>query len=123
MPQTRTPWYSLVAALIILAAFAWLCRYLLVKGVPLEPALQYQWDRMLIIFNAIQTMAAGAVGVLLGTTVQQARVASAEQRAQVNEEEARKAHAARRQMGGLDPPGAPGDSAQEKLRAVANALR
>ena len=122
-PQGRAPWYTIVVAILILAAFAALCRYLLVEGVPLDPKTQqHQWDRMLIIFNAIQTMAAAAAGALLGTTVQQARVASAEQRAQLNEQDARKADAARKQIGNLQPPGAPGDAAQEKLRAVAAAL-
>lgn len=116
----KLPWYTLVVGLALLVAFGLLSWFMLDKGATLPANAQHVWDRMLLIFNAVQTMAAAAVGVLLGTSVQQARVASAERRAEEKEYDAAKAQAARKLINGLQPPGALAD---DRLNALAEVLR
>jgi len=111
--QARLPWYSLITGAIILGGFAWFTYYMVVSASTIGKDDQFHWDRLLLIFNAIQTLTVAAAGVLLGTTVQQARVASAENRADAAQSaataaqtDAAKAAAARKLIEQLDPPGA-----------------
>ncbi|TYC78766.1 hypothetical protein [Novosphingobium sp. BW1] len=121
----RLPWYSVATGAIILIGFASLVFYLVSVSGVIGKDEQMRWDRLMLIFNAVQTLTVAAAGVLLGTTVQQARVASAEARADAAEgnakaaqSDAEKAAAARRLIDGLDPPGGAGDAALAQIRAV-----
>lgn len=109
---SRLPWYSVATGAVILIGFASIAGYLVYVSGVIGKEDQLHWDRLLLIFNAIQTLTVAAAGVLLGTTVQQARVASAEARADTAEGDAKasqvdaaKAEAARRLLEHLDPPG------------------
>jgi len=126
--MSRLPWYTLVVALVVLVGFGWLCFEMLNAATTLPKDEQFRWDHIVVVFNSLQTMAAAALGVVLGTTVQQARVdaaqsqASADQaKADANAGEAAKADAARKLITGLQAPGAPADI-KETLRAVTAAL-
>jgi hypothetical protein len=121
---TRLPWYSVATGAIILVGFSWLAYFMVGAAGAIGQDDQFHWDRLLLIFNAVQTLTVAAAGVLLGTTVQQARVASAEARADAAEGDAKgartdaaKAEAARRLIEHLDPPGG-GDVTLAQLRAV-----
>jgi hypothetical protein len=95
-----------VGAAAVIVCFGYLCQFMLSKSLTLRADEQFRWDRILMIFNAVQTMAAAALGVVLGTTVQQARVERAEAKADVNATKAAKADAALQLIDGLQPPGA-----------------
>ncbi|RJF93494.1 hypothetical protein [Sphingomonas cavernae] len=127
---TKIPRYSLLAGSVILLVFALLVWIMMTQGMQLEENQQYRWDRLLLIFNAVETMAVAAAGVLLGTTVQQGRVAAAEARAADAQTDAKSAsvtaakatsklEAARRISEGVDPPGAGRDNA-EIIAAINN---
>lgn len=117
MTPARLPWYSLVIGLAVVGAFSLLCWYVVTAGVSFEAP---NWDRLMVVFNSVQAMAAAAVGALLGTTVQQARVDAAEGRAKANEGAAAKVAAARELIDGLNPPG--GDS-NDTAAALGRLLR
>jgi hypothetical protein len=117
-PSTGAPWYTIVVAIAILVGFGFMCVFMLEKAGVIHDDDQIHWERMVLVFNSIQTLAAAAAGVLLGTSVQMARVASAEGRAQANEADAAKADAARRALRNLQPPGAPAQGSDETLRAL-----
>ncbi|WP_454258916.1 hypothetical protein [Pseudoxanthomonas mexicana] len=108
----RLPWYSLVTAAIVIIGFFWLAYYMATLAASLGREDQYRWDRLLFVFNAVQTLTVAAAGVLLGSSVQQARVASAESRAdaagatsQQLQAEAVKAQLARNLVNSVNPPG------------------
>ena len=112
LANSRLPWYSLITGAIIVASFCWLAYYMATLAASLGREDQYRWDRLLFIFNAVQTLAVAAAGVLLGSSVQQARVASAEARADAAgatsdrlQTEAVKAQLARKLVNDLTPPG------------------
>jgi hypothetical protein len=97
---TKTPWYALAAAVVVVVAFVWLCIAMIHAA---KTASSTEWDHLVVVFNSVQTMAAAALGVLLGTSVQQAKVdaarsraVAAETRRDVAEEKALKADAARK---------------------------
>lgn len=96
---------SLITAVILLGGFAWVTSFMIGEGKTLPATDQYKWERLLSIFNAVQTLAVAAAGVLLGTTVQQGRVAIAEASAKANAEDASKANAVRETLNRLQPPG------------------
>jgi len=113
------PWYAAVVGIMIFLAFAWFCYDLIEQATTIDnDANRYKWDRLLLMFNAVQGMAAAAVGALLGTTVQQARVETAEQRAASNAQSAAKVAAARELIDGLQPPGGAPDSGIDALRRI-----
>jgi hypothetical protein len=85
---SKLPTYTLLTGLIVLVGFVVLCVYMIDASMALGKDEQFRWDHLLVVFNSIQTMAAAALGVLLGTTVQQARVDSARARADVAEAKA-----------------------------------
>ena len=78
---------TLIVGIVVLVGFGVLTFYMIRMNSKL-PADQ-QWDHLVVIFNSIQAMAAAALGVLLGTTVQQARVYEANARAKLFENERR----------------------------------
>ena len=78
---------TLIVGIVVLVGFGVLTFYMIRMNSKL-PADQ-QWDHLVVIFNSIQAMAAAALGVLLGTTVQQARVDAANARAKLFENERR----------------------------------
>jgi hypothetical protein len=89
--MTKQPWYTLFTAAIILIGFFGLCYFMMSHGMTLGKDDQFRWDRLLLIFNAVQTLAVAAAGALLGSAVQQARVASAEARADAADSSAKQA--------------------------------
>ena len=125
---TRLPWYAILTGAVILIGFSWLTYYMVSMGTTFGKDDQFRWDRLLLIFNAVQTLTVAAAGALLGSAVQQGRVSSAEARAdaadaaaKANQTEAAKAEAARRLVENLGPPGSTPPSMQmllDHLRAV-----
>ncbi|HMI41824.1 MAG TPA: hypothetical protein VK485_11420 [Sphingomicrobium sp.] len=116
------PWYSLAVGLIVIIAFGWLCYFMIEKSQVLGPNEQFRWDRLLLIFNSVQAMAAAALGVMLGTAVQQGKVdtaeasaAKAEADAKANQSEANKAENARKLINSLQPPGAGAGAADQTI--------
>jgi hypothetical protein len=73
---------AITAAFIVVAGFAALCFAMIRAAMTVSPE---QWDHLVVVFNSVQAMAAAALGVLLGTTVQQARVDAANGRAALAE--------------------------------------
>ena len=121
-------WVVPVIAGAILIGFAVLCGVMLYSGLNLGKDDQFRWDRALFVFNAVQAIATAAAGALLGTVVQQGRVATAEGRAanaeadaKLNADEARKAKAARKLLSDLQPPG--GDRPPANIEALVAVLR
>jgi hypothetical protein len=119
--SSKLPWYTLWAGLIVLVGFAVLCIYMIDASRSLPKDEQFRWDHLLVIFNSIQTMAAAALGVLLGTTVQQARVDAARAQAQAaeakadkNQQEAGKNQAVRGLLSGVRAQAAPDPAATLK---------
>ena len=86
--NSKLPWYSLIVGVLVVIGFAWLCAYMVNASANLPKDEQFRWDHLVVVFNSIQTMAAAALGVLLGTTVQQARVDAAQSKAEVAEAKA-----------------------------------
>src|SRR3954453_14565736 len=95
---------TLIVGIVVLVGFGALTWYMIFmnSGLPKDQ----QWDHLVVIFNSIQAMAAAALGVLLGTTVQQARVdaahareALAEKKSRDNEKEGLKNEAIRSLLG------------------------
>lgn len=122
MSDGRLPWYTILTGAIILTGFTWLAYFMISIGSTLGQQDQYRWDRLLLIFNAVQTLTVAAAGALLGSSVQQARVASAEARAdaadasaKTTQAQAAKAEAARRLVENLDPPGTADRSPEIRL--------
>jgi|GraSoiStandDraft_4_1057263.scaffolds.fasta_scaffold2344780_1 hypothetical protein len=127
MDQKNVPaWIAYGAATLVVVVFLFFCNSMFEQAQTLPAEAQFRWDRMVMIFNTVQTIATAAAGVLLGTTVQQARVASAEARANkadaqasANQSEASKAAAARRVLSELQPPGqGDGNPTIKALQAV-----
>lgn len=124
----RLPWYTIMTGAVILIGFSWLTYFMVSVGTTLGKEDQFRWDRLLLVFNAVQTLTVAAAGALLGSAVQQGRVASAEARAdaadataKINQTGAAKAEAARSLVENLDPPGGTLSHEQtllEHLRAV-----
>jgi hypothetical protein len=116
---------ALIVGILVVAGFAWLCIHMVGQSTRIDnQGQQYQWDRLVLVFNAVQAMAAAALGAILGVTVQQARVEAAEQKAAANSEDAAKAKAARHMFQGLQPPGAADTQGQKtELEARLEALR
>lgn len=80
---------TLVVGIIVLIGFAALCFHMISVSGSLKADEQHKWDHSVVIFNSIQAMAAAALGVLLGTTVQQARVDAANAKATLAEKKRR----------------------------------
>lgn len=97
----KYPWYTLISATVILFGFILLANFMINTGQSLPENEQFKWDRLITIFNALQTIAVAAAGVLLGTAVQQSRVATAEEAAKSNADDAAKAKAAREALKGF----------------------
>jgi hypothetical protein len=117
--MTRMTWYGLLVALVIFIGFGWLCWFMAGNAVSLGQDHQYVWDRLVLLFNAVQSFASAAVGALLGTAVQQARVVRAEATAEANAADAEKARSARNLIANLQPPGGGQSSAPvESIAAV-----
>lgn len=126
--QARLPWYAIATGAMILLGFSWLTYFMVRVRMQLDERQQFRRERLLLIFNAVHTLTVAAAGALLGTVVQQGRVASAEARAdaadataKTNQGDAAKAETARRLVENLDPPGGvpTGDQALlQHLRAV-----
>jgi len=121
---SKLPWYTLIVGLLILIGFGWLCAYMVHASASLPKEEQFRWDHLVVVFNSIQTMAAAALGVLLGTTVQQARVdaakskaEAAEAKADTNAKHAVKNEAVRSLLAGGITEGVPSD-AEATLRAI-----
>src|SRR4051794_21505756 len=72
--MSKLPAYVVIVAVLVIIGFGWLCFELMGAATSLPKDEQFRWDHMVVVFNSVQTMAAAALGVLLGTTVQQARV-------------------------------------------------
>lgn len=96
-------------------------------GTPTREGRPVSTGSLLFIFNAVQTLTVAAAGVLLGTSVQQARVASGKARADAAlttakevQGDAAKAQAARKLIESLEPPGKgpSSDTAMAHLRAI-----
>ena len=118
--MSKLPWYTLVTAALILGGFVMVAHFMIDIGQSLPKEEQFKWERLITVFNTVQTLAVAAAGVLLGTAVQQSRVASAEASAKVNADDAAKAKAAREALKGLQPPGGgdPKASDLNVLRAI-----
>ena len=71
--QARLPWYAIVTGAVILLGFSWFTYFMVSVGMQLDQKQQFRWDRLLLIFNAVQTLTVAAAGALLGTVVQQGR--------------------------------------------------
>jgi hypothetical protein len=124
-PVARLPWYAVLTGAIILLGFSWLAYLMVEAALNLGEKEQYRWDRLLLVFNSVQTLTVAAAGALLGTAVQQGRVASAEARAdaagaaaRANQSDAAKAETARKLVEGLDPPGNAPTSEQALLNQL-----
>ena len=116
----KLPWYSLLTAVILLGGFVLVTNFMIDVGQTLPKEEQFKWERLITIFNTVQTLAVAAAGVLLGTAVQQTRVNSAEASAKANSDDAAKARAAREAIRGLQPPGSPAPKSTdvEVLRSI-----
>jgi hypothetical protein len=122
---SKLPWYTLIVGLFVLVGFAWLCAYMVDAGLSLPKEEQFRWDHLVVVFNSIQTMAAAALGVLLGTSVQQARVdaaqskaEAAETKAETNAKHAVKNEAVRSLLAGSHTEGAAAADPGATLRAI-----
>jgi hypothetical protein len=127
--MSKLPAYVVIVAVLVIIGFGWLCFELMGAATSLPKDEQFRWDHMVVVFDSVQTMAAAALGVLLGTTVQQARVDkaksetnAAQARADANAEDAAKAREARKIVTGLQAPGGAPAKSDETLRAVTLAL-
>jgi len=116
---------TLVVGLLVLAGFGLLCFYMIEVSASLPKDEQFRWDHLVVVFNSIQAMAAAALGVLLGTTVQQARVDAANSRAALSEEKRRanekdgtKNAAIRRLLGETQPSARDSGAPDDTLKAV-----
>lgn len=103
--MSKLPWYTLITAILILGGFVVVTQFMIDVGQSLPKDDQFKWDRLITIFNTVQTLAVAAAGVLLGAAVQQSRVTSAEASAKANADDAAKAKAAREALKELQPPG------------------
>jgi hypothetical protein len=113
------PWYALVVSVAIISVFGWMCYHMIIQSAVIDnESHRFQWDRLMSIFNVVQAMAAAAVGALLGTTVQQARVQTAQAQAVGA---IAKVEAARELVDTLQPPGGEPDSRWVALRRVLQA--
>lgn len=126
----RLPWYTIVTGAVILVGFTWLTYFMVSVGTTLGKDDQFRWDRLLLIFNAVQTLTVAAAGALLGSAVQQGRVASAEARAdaadataKISQSDAAKAEAARKLVEDLEPPGNAQSGEQSLLQHLKAVLR
>ena len=128
---TKPAKLAIGTAFIVVAGFAILCFAMIRAAMTVTPE---QWDHLVVVFNSVQAMAAAALGVLLGTTVQQARVdaaygraALAETRRAAAEEDQLKAKVARTLVdSALSNQSLRGDQQEPgdaSLRAIAAALQ
>ena len=67
MPSKFTPGVALILALSFLAASAWMLNY----AIQTDPS---HWDHPIVVYNALTSVGFSAIGVLLGTKVQQVNV-------------------------------------------------
>lgn len=118
---------STIAAIVLTAIWLVASWYLFDKFAMQTPPLGSNWERALIIYNGLASVGFTAIGVLLGTQVQQANVARARQEAAVAKVDAtKKGEVIERVTEALTPPtdlggGRPGDAA-ERLEQVRLAL-
>ncbi|MBP2511752.1 hypothetical protein [Sphingomonas sp. PvP018] len=75
----RLPVYTLVAAALL--AVAWLIASWLMYERFVPPGQPEAWDRALVLYNGLSAVGFTAIGVLLGTQVQQVNVAAARREA------------------------------------------
>lgn len=121
LPSKPTPWYALAAATILLIA------YLVMTGVMFfvfSGKDNPNWQNALTIYSGFQAFATAAGGVLLGTTIQQVRVAAAERDATTAKADRDKAQgviqAARQAV--TDDSGAGGGTPQQRVAALKRIL-
>ena len=126
--NSKLPTYTLWTGMIVLVGFTVLCVYMIDASRTLAKDEQFRWDHLLVVFNSIQTMAAAALGVLLGTTVQQARVdaaraqaKAAEAKAESNEQHAVKNKAARSLLSGVRAQAADAETVLKAVQATLDA--
>ena len=84
MPSKFTPGVALILTLSFLAASAWMLNYAIQTD-------KSNWDHAIVVYNALTSVGFSAVGVLLGTKVQQVNVDKANaDTAQAKQESAKK---------------------------------
>jgi hypothetical protein len=103
MPSKVTPGVALILTLSFLAASAWMLNYAIQTD-------KSNWDHAVVVYNALTSVGFSAVGVLLGTKVQQGNVDRANaDTAQAKQDAAKKTTAIQSALTHLD--GASSDEA------------
>jgi hypothetical protein len=110
------PSYRLVTAGVILAAYFVAAGLLLAMLVSRE---RWDWNQILVIFNAVGALATAAAGVLFGAEIQQGNVRNAQQVGQAHAAaSARKDQAMLEALASLDPAGEPHGAGAANARAI-----
>ena len=76
----------IVSAAVILSLFCWLFWYMVTKGIGSVD----HWDRLVALYNSVQTIIVAAVGALLGTQVSAGQLAAARTSGDEAQQRARK---------------------------------
>ncbi len=72
-----SPWIPVATAVLILVAFVILFNHVLQRSAIIDDKHQYLWDRLLLLYNSVQTIVVAAASALLGVQVSAAQVAAA----------------------------------------------
>lgn len=78
---SKGPWVTVLAAVGLTLLYIGASIFLLDRFALDKPLPEESWSRALIIYNGIASVGFAAIGVLLGTSVQQVTVAAAKQEA------------------------------------------
>ena len=118
------PSYRLIAAGLILLVYFGISAVIL-SNLFGDSALK-NWDQIIVIFNAVGTLATAACGVLLGVEVQKANVDAARGKAEaLKRQVSRKDAAALEALGHLEPgdPNSPATRGADPRAGARNALQ
>lgn len=89
-PAAKRSIVTTIVALVLAALYVAASWYLLQRFALDKPLPELSWQRALIIFSGITSVGFAAIGVLLGTTVQQVNIAAAREQASAAKAEADK---------------------------------
>jgi hypothetical protein len=113
---TRLSGWALLAAFVVLVAFAVFVVYM-IRHVSTD---EVKWTRLGWLFASVEAIAFGAAGALFGTSIQRARAENAEAEARKNADAAAKGRALASTLV-ADAPGSPGGAA--RLEALGSEQR
>lgn len=122
MASSRVIAWIFAAAIVV--AYGWFV-YVLIQSFVLVKESVGQWDHALAIFSVLSSFASAAAGVLLGTSVQVANVATAQRdKAQAEQGQQRMKMIAQNALDTHATPRGGGDPAEqaESLRRALNAI-